>query len=94
METDTAYESQDLRIADLAAREGRAVVLAINKWDIAEDRGARAKELREMAGRLLPQLRGVPVVTVSGLTGRGLNRLAEAIGEAHRSGTPGSRRPG
>ena len=83
MEADNAFETQDLRIADLAEREGRAIVLAVNKWDIAEDRGERVKELREQAARLLPQLRGAPVVTVSGLTGRGLNRLAEAITQTH-----------
>ena len=85
MDVDNAFESQDLRIADLAEREGRAVVLAVNKWDIADDRDARVRELREQAGRLLPQLRGVPLVTVSALTGRGLNRLAEAIGRVHRT---------
>ncbi|MEL6479195.1 MAG: ribosome biogenesis GTPase Der [Pseudomonadota bacterium] len=83
MDEATAFETQDLRIADLAEREGRAVVLAISKWDLAEDRNDRTKELREMAGRLLPQLSGVPLVTLSGLTGRGLNRLKAAIEEMH-----------
>ena len=79
------FESQDLRIADLAAREGRAVVIAVNKWDLVEDRARRLAEIREMAERLLPQLRGVPVVPVSALTGRGLDRLREAILEVHRA---------
>ena len=83
MEAEHAFETQDLRIADLAEREGRAVVLAVNKWDIAEDRQALQKELRLRAEELLPQLRGVPVVTISGLTGRGLDRLREAIDRAH-----------
>jgi len=83
MEADAAFETQDLRIADLAEREGRAVVLAVNKWDIAEDRQALQKELRLRAEELLPQLRGVPVVTLSGLTGRGLDRLREAIERMH-----------
>ncbi|MEM0922260.1 MAG: ribosome biogenesis GTPase Der [Pseudomonadota bacterium] len=83
MDETTAFETQDLRIADLAEREGRAVVLAISKWDLAEDRDSRTKELREMAGRLLPQLSGAPLVTLSGLTGRGLNRLKTSIEEMH-----------
>ncbi len=83
METETAFETQDLRIADLAEREGRAIVFAVNKWDIAEDRQERRKELIEMAGRLLPQLKGTPLVTLSALTGRSLDKLAEAIGQVH-----------
>ena len=84
MEEASAFETQDLRIADLAEREGRAVVLAVNKWDVAEDRQARQRELREMAERLLPQLSGAPLVTVSGLTGRGLDRLREGIDRMHQ----------
>ena len=76
-------ETQDLRIADLAEREGRAFVLAVNKWDLAEDRQARLAEVREAFERLLPQLRGAPLVTVSALTGRGLDRLHAAVKKAH-----------
>ncbi|MGF1503224.1 MAG: ribosome biogenesis GTPase Der [Paracoccaceae bacterium] len=83
MDRDGAFETQDLRIADLAEREGRAVVLAINKWDLEDEKQARQKELREEAERLLPQLKGVPVVTLSGLTGRGLDRLRTGILEMH-----------
>jgi GTP-binding protein len=77
------FESQDLRIADLAAREGRAVVLAVNKWDLEEDRQGKLAELKEAFERLLPQLRGAPLVTVSARTGRGLDRLRDAIVAAH-----------
>ncbi|MGB0499344.1 MAG: ribosome biogenesis GTPase Der, partial [Rubricella sp.] len=73
------FETQDLRIADLAEREGRAVVFAVNKWDLAEDRNAKLAELKEMRDRLLPQLAGAPLVTVSALTGRGLDRLREGV---------------
>ncbi|HEU0223701.1 MAG TPA: ribosome biogenesis GTPase Der [Paracoccaceae bacterium] len=77
------FEVQDLRIADLAEREGRAVVIAVNKWDLATDRGATAKALREEFERLLPQLRGAPIVFVSGLAGAGLEALRAAILKAH-----------
>ncbi|MEM9708859.1 MAG: ribosome biogenesis GTPase Der [Pseudomonadota bacterium] len=77
------FEAQDLRIADLAEREGRAVVVAVNKWDLEPDKGAKLKELREAFERLLPQLRGAPMLTVSATTGKGLDRLREAVLSAH-----------
>jgi len=77
------FETQDLRIADLAEREGRAVVIAANKWDLEDDKSGKLAALREMAERLLPQLRGVPVVAVSALTGRGIDWLQAAIMSAH-----------
>ena len=84
LEADHAFETQDLRIADLAEREGRAIVIAINKWDAETEKQAKQKELRERLERLLPQLRGVPMVTISALTGRGLDKLRAAILETHR----------
>ncbi len=77
------FETQDLRLADLAEEEGRAVVVALNKWDTVTDRGARLKELQAAFERLLPQLRGAPLVTVSAATGRGLDRLHRAVLTAH-----------
>ena len=77
------FEQQDLRIADLAEREGRAVVIAVNKWDLVEDRQARLAELKEAFDRLLPQLSGAPLVTVSARTGRGLDRVQKAVFKAH-----------
>ncbi|MDF1856888.1 ribosome biogenesis GTPase Der [Pseudooceanicola sp.] len=77
------FEQQDLRIADLAEREGRAVVVAVNKWDLEEDKQAKLAGLKEAFNRLLPQLRGAPLVTVSAKTGRGLDRLQAAIIRAH-----------
>ncbi len=77
------FEQQDLRIADLAEREGRAVVIAVNKWDLETDKGEKMKELKEEFERLLPQLRGAPLITVSAKTGRGLERLKEAVLKAH-----------
>ncbi len=77
------FEQQDLRIADFAETEGRAVVLAANKWDLEEDKTEKLKELREAFERLLPQLRGAPLVTVSAKTGKGLDRLHAAILKAY-----------
>ncbi|MEM0977641.1 MAG: ribosome biogenesis GTPase Der [Pseudomonadota bacterium] len=77
------FEQQDLRIADLAEREGRAVVVAVNKWDVERDRQEKLKSLQEAFERLLPQLRGAPLITVSAKTGRGLDRLRTAIFKAH-----------
>ncbi|MEQ3624712.1 MAG: ribosome biogenesis GTPase Der [Celeribacter sp.] len=77
------FEQQDLRIADLAEREGRAVVIAVNKWDMEDDKQDKLAELKEEFARLLPQLRGAPLITVSARTGRGLERLREAILRAH-----------
>ncbi|MDF0597082.1 ribosome biogenesis GTPase Der [Psychromarinibacter halotolerans] len=77
------FEQQDLRIADLAEREGRAVVVAVNKWDAEDNKGEKLKELKEAFERLLPQLRGAPLITVSALTGKGLDRLHAAVLKAH-----------
>ena len=83
LDSEIPFEQQDLRIADLAEREGRAVVIAVNKWDIEEEKQQKLKSLKEAFERLLPQLRGAPLVTVSAKTGRGLDRLREAIMRAH-----------
>jgi len=73
------FEKQDLALADLVEREGRALVIAVNKWDLIEDKNAALTNIREACERLLPQLRGVPLVTLSGLTGRNIDRLMAAI---------------
>ncbi|WP_425039372.1 ribosome biogenesis GTPase Der [Primorskyibacter sp. S187A] len=77
------FEQQDLRIADLAEREGRAVVVAVNKWDVEPEKQAKLRNLREAFERLLPQLRGAPLVTVSAKTGKGLDRLHAAVLKAY-----------
>ena len=83
LDAEIPFEQQDLRIADLAEREGRAVVIAVNKWDVEEDKQGKLKELKESFERLLPQLRGAPLITVSAKTGRGLDRLQQAIMRAY-----------
>lgn len=77
------FEEQDLRIADLAEREGRAVVVALSKSDLVKDQPGLAKRMREEADHWLPQLKGMPVVLLSALTGEGLERLVRAIQSAH-----------
>ena len=77
------FEQQDLRIADLAEREGRAVIVAVNKWDVEDAKQEKLKELKEAFARLLPQLKGAPLITVSAKTGRGMDRLREAVLRAH-----------
>ena len=67
----------------LTEREGRAIVIGLNKWDLIEAKGSRLSALREDADRLLPQVRGMPVVPLSGLTGFNLDKLMEAAVRAH-----------
>jgi GTP-binding protein len=84
MDTQNKFEEQDLRIADLVEREGRAVVLAVNKWDLMESKGGGAiSALRRDADHWLPQLKGVPIVAVSGLMGEGIDRLMTAVQDAY-----------
>ena len=73
------FEKQDLALADLVEREGRGLVIAVNKWDLVEDKNKALAELREACDRLLPQLRGVQLVTISGLQGRNIDRLMKSI---------------
>jgi GTP-binding protein len=83
VDAEKPFEEQDLRIADLIEREGRALVIGMNKWDLVERRPGAMKKLREEADHWLPQVKSVPVVAVSGLTGEGLERLMQAVVEAH-----------
>jgi GTP-binding protein len=78
------FEKQDLQIADLIIREGRAPVIAFNKWDLIDTPQATLAELREKTERLLPQARGLRAVPISAETGRGLDKLMEAVVETHR----------
>ncbi|CDX15648.1 GTPase involved in ribosome synthesis and maintenance [Mesorhizobium sp. ORS 3324] len=78
------FEKQDLQIADLIIREGRAPVIAFNKWDLIDNPQELLAELREKTERLLPQVRGIQAVTVSAETGRGLDRLMDAVIKTHK----------
>jgi GTP-binding protein len=84
MDVEHAFEEQDLRIADLVEREGRALVIGISKWDLSDKRAGGIARLHEEADRRLPQLKGVPVIGVSGLTGEGVERLMQAIVDIHQ----------
>lgn len=72
-------EKSDLTIARQIADEGRAMVLAVNKWDAVEDRSGRMGQIGDRLERSLPQIRGIPVLALSGLTGRGLNGLLPTV---------------
>jgi len=73
------FEKQDLQLVDLVIREGRAAILAFNKWDLVEDTQALLADLREKTERLLPQARGIRAVPISGQTGYGLDKLMQSI---------------
>lgn len=79
IDAEIPFEKQDLQLADLVAQEGRAIVIGVNKWDLVPNKQEKLAELREMTERLLPQLRGVPLVTLSALTGKYVNRLMPAV---------------
>ncbi len=83
LDAEIPFETQDLRIADLAETEGRAVVVAVNKWDLEPEKQARLRELLQRFETALPQLKGAPLVTLSARTGKGLDRLHGAILRAH-----------
>jgi GTPase len=70
---------QDLQIARLVEREGRACVVALNKWDAVTDRNATRKAIQERLEDSLAQMKGLPVVTLSALTGAGMDRLLPAV---------------
>jgi GTP-binding protein len=83
MDAAAAFEEQDLRIVDLIEREGRAVVIAINKWDLEARSVGGIHKMRQEADRKLQQVKGVAVVAVAGLTGEGLDRLMQAVVDTH-----------
>ena len=83
MDATHPFETQDLQIADLVEREGRALVFVLAKWDLIEEPATRLAACSETAERMLPQLRGAPLVALSAETGRGLERLMPAVAKAH-----------
>ena len=83
VDAEHAIEHQDLTIADLIEAEGRALVIAINKWDLVSNKQAMLKELRATLAERLAQMPGVAVVPISAVAGRGLNELMTAVLKAY-----------
>jgi GTP-binding protein len=73
------FEKQDLTIVDLVAREGRAIVFAMNKFDLVEHRAGAISRFREQRDELLPQVFGAPLIATSARTGEGIERVLEAV---------------
>ncbi|RFD20514.1 ribosome biogenesis GTPase Der [Komagataeibacter melaceti] len=74
---------QDLQIARLIEREGRCCVLALNKWDAVEDRAETRQAIRDRIETSLAQMRGIPVVSFSAMTGAGINKLLPTVRRAY-----------
>lgn len=78
------FEKQDLTLADLVLREGRALVMVLAKWDLVPNRSAALKELQYEFERLLPQAKGAPLIPVSALKQKGLEDIMPAVTRLHR----------
>lgn len=83
MDKDDAFDTQDLQLADLVEREGRALVYVAAKWDLEDQPQARMAELKSLAEHKLPQLKGSPFVALSSHSGRGVERLMPAVIQAY-----------
>ena len=75
----TPFDKQDIQLADLVEREGRALVIAVNKWDLKFDRNEVREIIRDKLEFALPRLKGVPVITLSAKTGQGVDKLMPAV---------------
>lgn len=73
------FEKQDLAIASLVEREGRALVLIINKWDLVEDKTKKRKEINDLLELQFPHMAGITMITMSGLTGKAVDKLMPAV---------------
>jgi GTP-binding protein len=83
VDAEAPFEKQDLQIADLVEEEGRALVIAVNKWDLVEDKAKRLREIQLTIEKSLPQVRGVPIISVSALRRQNLDRLMQAVMSAY-----------
>ena len=83
MDKDNAFDIQDLQLADLVEREGRALIYCASKWDLEEEPQSRMAKLKTMAEDKLPQLKGAPFVALSSHSGRGVERLMPAVLQAY-----------
>ena len=78
-----AYDKQDLTIVDLIEREGRSPLLVVNKWDLVKDQKGVRQKFEDLLYELLPQVKGAPLVTLSAMSGKGVERLMPAVVEAY-----------
>jgi GTPase len=83
LDADRAFEQQDLTIGDMVIDEGRSIVVAVNKWDLVEDKQKRLKDLREMLEETFTLVPGVALVTLSAKSGKGVDKLQKAVMDAH-----------
>ncbi|MCR9212636.1 MAG: ribosome biogenesis GTPase Der [Proteobacteria bacterium] len=83
VDAELTFEKQDLTIASHVIEEGRALVLAVNKWDTVRDRQGALKVIRDRLSISLPQVRGIPIITFSALTGRGVEKLMPKVLEVY-----------
>src|SRR5690606_33014057 len=83
LDAEQGMEKQDLTIARQAVEEGRALVIALNKWDAVPDRAMALKAVEDRLLRSFPQTKGIPVVAISALQGRGTDRLLRAVFSAY-----------
>lgn len=84
LDATTALEKQDNHLAALVEKEGRAMVIALNKWDLVENKNVYLEAFRERMDEVLTQVKGIPVIPVSGTRGQGLDKLMQAIFETHK----------
>jgi GTP-binding protein len=82
IDAERPFEHQDLTIGDLVTQEGRALVIAVNKWDVVEDKQKVLRDLKSTLAEKLAQVPGVAMVTISALSGRGVDKLMRAVIEA------------
>jgi len=85
LDANAVLDKQDLTIARHVIEEGRALIIVVNKWDAADDRKASIQRLEDRLQTSLPQVRGVPIVTCSAKTGKGLNKLMPAVLKAYET---------
>ncbi len=83
IDAERPFEHQDLTIGDLVTEEGRALVVAVNKWDVVENKQKLLRDLKSTVAEKLSQVPDVALVPVSALSGRGVDKLMEAVIKAH-----------
>jgi GTPase len=84
MDVTEALDHQDQAIAEMCIKEGRALVIAVNKWDIAEGKEDMLKELRYLLDKSISQVKDVPMVTLSAINGKGVNKLLDRVLDTYR----------